>query len=73
MRVVRHPRGPEPQPHHGLQAVRPARPGGAGAPVRPDPAAAAWRRVGNIAEAKPEALQLMWMPEKAGKYELEVR
>ena len=53
--------------------MRPARPGGAGAPVRPDPAAAAWRRVGNIAEAKPEALQLMWMPEKAGKYELEVR
>ena len=46
-------------------------PGGAGAPIRPDPAAR--RRVGNIAEAKPEALQLMWMPEKAGKYELEVR
>lgn len=30
-------------------------------------------RIGNIAEAKPEALQLMWMPDKQGKYELEVR
>ena len=30
-------------------------------------------RIGNIAEAKPEVLQLMWMPDKQGKYELEVR
>jgi len=31
-----------------------------------------FKRVGNIAEAKPEVLQLMWYPEKPGKYELEV-
>jgi len=31
-----------------------------------------FKRIGNIAEAKPEALQLMWMPDKQGKYELEV-
>jgi hypothetical protein len=31
-----------------------------------------FKRIGNIAEAKPEVLQLMWYPEKHGKYELEV-
>ena len=57
----------ESQPYLGFQAASPASLGCLCANSDQQ-----FHRVGNIAEAKPEVLQLMWYPEKPGKYELEV-